>query len=142
MKLATKLFAATFGLFLAAPATAAPLIGGHGNYDGGRLSIQTQTGTSCSSSAPDRASIGIAAGFEDNNFDTPFGGTPADNGSLAGGVFIAIPFGGQDPGNCRQILTMEEQRTRLDMAVTLYEAGALTEEELKAVAEDVKRFVQ
>lgn len=126
-------------------ANAQAIISNPGRYDGGRLSIQTQTGTNCSSTAPDRASIGVAAGYEDNSYDNGFYnggyyGAP-DRSGFVGGVHLSIPFGGTDPGNCRTILTMEEQRSRLDMAVTLFEAGGMTAEELKALAEEVKGVV-
>lgn len=123
-------------------ANAQAIISNPGRYDGGRLSIQTQTGTNCSSTAPDRASVGVAAGYEDRDSYNYYGNTNGyDNRGFVGGVHISIPFGGTDPGNCRNILAMEEQRARLDMAVTLYEAGGMTAEELKGLAREVKGIV-
>lgn len=127
-------FAATAG-----PSFAVPIISNPGRYDGGRVSIQTQSGTSCSATAPDRASIGVAAGYEQNN---QYGGinvnTGSNNGGFVGGVYVSMPIGGRSAGNCDTILEMEQQRARLDMAVTLFEAGAMTADELKEVAESVK----
>ena len=120
-------------LFTAAgPSLAVPIISNPGRFDGGRISIQTQTGSSCSATAPDRASVGAAAGYQDGDRDS----------GLAGGFFVAVPFGGTPAGNCNTILEMEQQRARLDMAVTLFEAGAMTAEELQEIANDVKKYVQ
>lgn len=127
-------FAATAG-----PSFAVPIISNPGRYDGGRVSIQTQSGTSCSATAPDRASIGVAAGYENNDYNGGYGG---DNSGLVGGIYISMPFGGQPAGNCDTILEMEQQRARLDMAVTLFEAGAMTADELKEIAESVKGAVR
>ena len=121
----------------AAPSMAAPLMSSPGNFSGGNVSIQTQDGTSCSSQSPDRASIGAAAGYQDGS---SFGS--GSGSSLAGGVFIAMPLGGSVSADCRTFVELEEQRARLDMAMTLFEAGALDADELKAIAEDVKRFVK
>ena len=46
----------------------------------------------------------------------------------------AMPFGGEPTGDCRLKIEMEQQRARLDMAVTLFEAGAMSQEELQEVA--------
>ena len=128
---------------LAAPlsAEAAPFISNPGRFNGGRVSVQTQTGTSCSATAPDRASLGVAAGVDGNDSDSGYYGSE-NRAGFAGGVFIAVPFGGQPVGDCNLILEMEQQRARLDMAVTLFEAGAMTSEELKEIAEDVKQYVR
>ena len=124
-------------------ASAGTIIGSPGRYDGGRVSIQTQTGTSCSATAPDRASLGVAAGYENTDNYGYYGqGSGYDSNGLVGGVYVSMPFGGQPIGNCNTILSVEEQRARLDMAVTLFEAGAMTADELKALAEDVKATIQ
>ena len=125
----------------AGPSFAAPFISSPGRFDGGRVSIQTQTGTSCSATAPDRASVGVAAGYENNDYSGR-NNNNSDNSGLVGGVFVAMPFGGAPAGNCDTILEMEQQRARLDMAVTLFEAGALTAEELQEIATDVKGYVK
>ena len=113
----------------AAPSMAAPLISSPGTFSGGNVSIQTQSGTSCSSQSPDRASVGAAAGY-------------GDDGGAAASVFVAMPFGGSVSADCRAFVELEEQRARLDMAVTLFEAGALDADELREIAEDVKQYVQ
>lgn len=128
--------AATF----APSVTAGPIIGSPGRYDGGRVSISTQTGTNCSASAPDRASIGVAAGYESvdrNNFTG--GSSGYDNSGFTGGVYVSMPLGGADVGNCNTILRVEENRTRLDMAVTLFEAGGMSADELKQIATEIKQ---
>ena len=128
--------AATF----APSVTAGPIIGSPGRYDGGRVSISTQTGTNCSASAPDRASIGVAAGYESvdrNNFTG--GSSGFDNSGFTGGVYVSMPLGGADVGNCNTILRVEENRTRLDMAVTLFEAGGMSADELKQIATEIKQ---
>ena len=130
---------------LAVMATAGPtfantLITSPQRFSGGNVDIQTQTGTSCSASAPDRASVGISAGYQESS-----GGgrrNNNDDGGLAAGVFLAMPFGGQPTGNCNLIIEMEQQRARLDMAVSLFEAGAMTQEELQEIANDVKRYLK
>lgn len=121
-------------------ANAGPIIGSPGRYDGGRVSISTQTGTNCSATAPDRASVGVAAGYESvdrNNFTN--GSSGYDNSGFTGGVYISMPLGGADVGNCNTILQVEENRTRLDMAVTLFEAGGMTADELKQIATEIKQ---
>ena len=119
-------------LATAGPSLAAPIISNPGRFNGGRVSIQTQMGSSCSATAPDRASVGATAGYQDGDRDS----------GLAGGFFVAVPFGGAPAGSCNTILEMEQQRARLDMAVTLFEAGAMTSEELQEIANDVKGYVQ
>ena len=119
-------------LATAGPSLAAPIISNPGRFNGGRVSVQTQTGSSCTATAPDRASVGAAGGYQNGDEDS----------GLAGGFFVAIPFGGTLAGNCNTILEMEQQRARLDMAVTLFEAGAMTAEELREIANDVKGYVQ
>ena len=131
-------FAATAG-----PSFAVPFISNPGRYDGGRISIQTQSGTSCSATAPDRASIGVAAGYEDNDSYSYGGGYGGGNNSgFVGGVYVSMPLGGKGVGDCSTILEMEQQRARLDMAVTLFEAGAMTADELKEIADSVKGAVR
>ena len=133
----------TFGLLAlaasAGPAFSNTLISSPQRFSGGRVNIQTQTGTSCSATAPDRASIGVAAGYQDNSTSGEYA---SDNSGLAAGVFVAMPFGGEPTGDCRLIIEMEQQRARLDMAVTLFEAGAMSQEELQEVANDVKRLLK
>lgn len=138
--LAGLAFCSTFAMV---PSAKADFISSPGRYDGGRLSIQTQRGTNCSSTAPDRASVGAAFGYENNdnygyNYNNYNG---ADSSGLVGGVYVALPFGGPTLGDCNNILVMEEQRARLDMAVTLFEAGGMTADELKELAAEVKSFV-
>lgn len=134
------LFGALLLTATAAPSLAGPIISNPGRFDGGNISIQTQSGTSCSSQSPDRASIGVAAGYENNSGGGGFSG--GDNSGLSAGVFVAMPLGGETAGNCRLILEIEEQRARLDMAVSLFEAGALDANELREIAEDVKSYIQ
>ena len=125
-----------------APSAQAQYINNPGRYDGGRISIQTQTGTNCSSTAPDRASVGVAAGYENRDSYGYYGNSSGyDNSGMVGGVYVAVPFGGPDPGNCSTILEMEQQRARLDMAVTLFEAGGMTADELRTLSEEIKGTV-
>jgi len=49
-----------------------------------------------------------------------------------------MPLGGTSVGNCNKILSVEESRTRLDMAVTLFEAGGMSADELKQIATEIK----
>lgn len=125
----------------AGPTIAAPLLSGNGQFSGGNVSIQTQSGTSCSSQTADRASIGVAAGYEDSSTSGDFGGGSGGSG-LAAGIYVAMPFGGTISADCNGIVVLEEQRARLDMAMTLFEAGALSADELKEIAEDVKKYVK
>lgn len=104
-------------------------------FDGGRLSVQTQTGSNCSSSAPDRAGISAATGVKDRAFDGGYGNGSQD---LVSGIAITIPFGGPKFGDCSSLLKLEEARNKIDLAVTLFEAGALSAEEFKAVMEEAK----
>lgn len=55
---------------------------------------------------------------------------------------ISIPFGGSDQGNCSALLKHEEARSRLDLAAQLFEAGALTPDEFKVIAEDVAALIR
>lgn len=120
-------------------ANAVPIIGSPGRYDGGRVSISTQTGTNCSATAPDRASIGVAAGYESVDRNNFYGGSSGyDNSGFTGGVYLSMPLGGTDVGDCNKILSVEESRTRLDMAVTLFEAGGMSADELKQIATEIK----
>ena len=93
-------------------------------FEGGDLSIDSATGARCSSSAADRASASIVAS-----------GHETDSRVAA---VISIPFGGNDPGDCSTLLKHEEARSRLDLAAQLFEAGALTPEEFKQIAEEIK----
>ena len=133
---------ATFGM--SAPVMANGIISNPGRYDGARLGVQTQRGTNCNSSAPDRASFSLVAGYRDRDYDygyrSDYGsykGSP-DNGEFVGGAIVSIPFGGPDFGDCSKILELEEARAQLDMATTLFEAGAMTADELRVVADKVK----
>jgi len=146
MKIIKSLFAVATLAAMSTPAMANGIISNPGRYDGGRLSVQTQRGTNCSSSAPDRASFSVVAGYRGNDYeysyagDRGYRGSP-DNGEFVGGAVVTIPFGGPDFGNCSNLLEMEEARARLDMATTLFEAGAMEAEELRAVAEEVKGII-
>ena len=140
-KLLTGTLAAA-SVFTMTPAAQAQYISSPGRYDGGRISIQTQTGTNCSSTAPDRASVGVAAGYENRDSYGYYGNSSGyDNSGMVGGVYVSVPFGGTDPGNCSTILEMEQQRARLDMAVTLFEAGGMTADELRELSEEIKGTV-
>jgi hypothetical protein len=101
--------------------------------DGGRLSVQTQTGSNCSASAPDRPSLSVVGGVRDRDYGFGSGGQ-----DTVAGVAFTIPFGGQKIGNCNDLLSIEEARNRIDLAVTLFEAGALTGEEFKAIMAEAK----
>ena len=146
MKLIKSLFATVAMVGMATPAMANGIISNPGRYDGGRLGVQTQRGTNCTSSAPDRASFSLVAGYRDRDYSYGysdgygFRGSP-DNGEFVGGAVVSIPFGGPDFGDCTNLLELEEARARLDMATTLFEAGAITTEELKAVAEATKAVI-
>ena len=119
------------------------IIGNPGRYDGGSLGVQTQTGTNCSSSAPDRASISTVVGNRTRDYDGYRGSYgSSDSNDLVGGVIVTIPFGGRQLGDCSALLEMEEQRARLDLAMTLFEAGAMTAEEIKLLAEEVKGIAE
>ena len=146
MQLIKSLFATVALVGMATPAMANGIIRNPGRYDGARLGVQTQRGTNCTSSAPDRASFSVVAGYRDRDYNYGysdgygFRGSP-DNGEFVGGAVISVPFGGPDFGDCSKLLELEEARSRLDMATTLFEAGALSTEELKAVADDAKRVI-
>lgn len=55
---------------------------------------------------------------------------------------ISVPFGGRDQGDCSALLKHEEARSRLELASQLFEAGALTPEQFKAIADDVASLIQ
>ena len=95
---------------------------------GGRLSIDTATGARCDSSGADRPSISIAAGQQ---FDEP---------ALA--AIITVPFGGPSLGDCSKLLKHEEARSRLELAAQLFEAGVLSVEEFKAIADDIASLIR
>ena len=99
------------------------------NFEGGSVSVDTSTGARCSSSERDRASLNAGA-------------YTAESGDTASAVMIAIPFGGRDQGDCSQLLKHEEGRSRLELAAQLFEAGALTAEEFKAIADDVASLIR
>ena len=130
-------------LLCGGPSLANGIIGNPGRYDGGSLGVQTQTGTNCSSSAADRPSISAVAGTRSKEYYGSRGYSyTTDNNDLAAGVIVTVPFGGKDLGDCTKLLTIEEQRARLDIAMTLFEAGAMTAEEIKLLAEEVKGVVE
>lgn len=45
-------------------------------------------------------------------------------------------------GDCSKLLKHEEARSRLELASQLFEAGALSLEEFKAIAEDVASLIR
>jgi len=126
-------------------ASAQAIITNPGRYDGARLNVQTQRGSSCSSTAPDRSHFSVTAGHRNYNYDNVryngnyYGGN--DSGEFVGGVVLTIPFGGPNFGDCSNLLELEEARAQLDMATTLFEAGAMTAEELKEVADRTKAVI-
>ena len=137
-RLAASLFA--LPLLCGGPSLANGIISNPGRYDGGSLGVQTQTGSNCSSSAPDRPSFSLVGGKRSKDYDN-YGDRFSrgnDTTDFVGGAVITIPFGGPQLGDCSALLEMEEQRSRLDLAITLFEAGAMSAEELRAVAAEIK----
>ena len=127
--------AASLAVMCSNPARANGIITTSRHADGGRLSVQTQTGTNCSATAPDRASVAAVAGSRSRDSS---GNYDSNSSDLVAGVAVIIPFGGQSYGNCNKLLELEEARNRLDLAVTLFESGAITAEEFKETAERAK----
>lgn len=128
------------------PAYSNTIIRQPSRFSGGRITIQTATGGSCSSTAPDRASIGVVAGssisdYESLNSATTSSGSYRDNAELIAGVGVTIPFGGAPAANCNKIVEMEEARTKMELAVTLYESGSLTKDELNAILNETKSIL-
>lgn len=123
----------------AAPGWANGIVTTPSRYDGGRLSVQTQTGSNCSSSAPDRASFSAVAGTRDRSFT---GGYSSGSQDLVAGVAVSIPFGGPGLEDCNGLLRIEEARNRIDLAVTLFEAGAMDADEFKAIMEEAKSVLR
>jgi len=128
------------------PASAFTSIRQPTKFSGGRVTVQTAAGGSCSSTAPDRATIGVIAGTttEDyetlNSTSTSFGGY-RDNNELVAGVGLVIPIGGTVSANCNKLVEMEEARTKMELAVTLYESGSLTKEELNQILNETKSIL-
>ena len=129
----------TLAVLCANPVWANGIITPASRYDGGRLSVQTQTGSNCSSAAPDRASVSAVAGTRDRSFT---GGYSSGSQDLVAGVAVSIPFGGPALEDCNGLLRIEEARNRIDLAVTLFEAGAMTADEFKAIMEEAKAVLR
>ena len=116
-------------------------------FNGGRVTVQTAAGGSCSSTAPDRASIGVIAGttakdYQELNTTSSFGGgSYRDNSELVAGVGLVVPIGGTVSANCNKLVEMEEARTKMELAVTLYESGALSKEELNVILTETKSIL-
>ena len=55
---------------------------------------------------------------------------------------VSIPFGGPKLKDCSNLLAMEEARNRLQLAMTLYEAGGLSATELQEVVKDTAQLVK
>jgi len=123
---------AALAILCASPATANGIIAPARRFDGGRLSVQTQTGSNCSSSSPDRAAISATAGVRGQD---RFSGINYNSQDLLGGVSVTIPFGASQKGDCSKLLKIEEARNSIDLAVTLFEAGAMSADEFKEVME-------
>lgn len=96
-------------------------------FEAGRISIDTSTGSRCSSTGRDSASASLvgSGGQEDSRV----------------AAVISIPFGGRDQGNCSTLVKHEEARSRLDLAAQLFEAGAITPKQFEAIAADVAKLV-
>lgn len=45
-------------------------------------------------------------------------------------------------GDCDDLLAHEEGRSRLELAAQLFEVGALSAEEFKAIADDVAKIIK
>ena len=133
-----SLFALSF--LCVGQAQANGIISNPGRYDGGSLGVQTQTGTNCNSSAPDRASISAVAG----NRVVDYNGSSINNGQtdLSAGIIFTLPIGQTVSGDCSKLLEMEEYRSRLDLAMTLFEAGAMTPDEIKELSEEIKQYIK
>ena len=131
--------AASLAVVCASPSWANGIIAPARRFDGGRLSVQTQTGSNCSSTAPDRAAVSVVAGYRDRDY-TYTGGYYGNTGSgdFVGGVALTIPFGGPDFEDCNGLLTIEEARNRIDLAVTLFETGAMSADEFEQVMRDAR----
>jgi len=64
------------------------------------------------------------------------GGYNRDSNELVGGVALTVPLGGTIQANCDTIVEMEEARTKVELAVTLYEAGSITKEQLQQILDN------
>lgn len=95
-------------------------------FEAGRISIDTATGSRCSSTGRDRASASLV-------------GTGGEEAQVA--AVISVPFGGKDQGDCSTLVKHEEARSRLDLAAQLFEAGAITPKQFEAIAADVAKLV-
>ena len=96
-------------------------------HEGAHLSIDSSTGSRCSSRGADRANVAL------------IGSATNDDNRVTG--LITIPFGGRDQGNCSTLVKHEEARSRLELAAQLFEAGAITPKQFEAIAADVAKLV-
>lgn len=128
------------------PASAFTSIRQPTKFSGGRVTVQTAAGGSCSSTAADRATIGVIAGTTAEDYDqlnngSSFGSYNTDNSEIVAGVGLVIPIGGTVSANCNKLVEMEEARTKMELAVTLYESGSLTKEELNEILAETKSIL-
>ena len=97
-------------------------------FEGGQLSIDSSTGTRCSSTERDRANASLVSSANENDSRVA--------------ALITVPFGGSNQGDCSTLLKHEEGRSRLELAAQLFEVGALTPEEFKEIADEVGSLIR
>jgi hypothetical protein len=110
--------------------------------NGPQTSIDTEDGVRCSANAGTRPYVTFFGGYD----GVPDNGVVFNNNSTVnslgtgaiGGVAVTIPLGSSALGNCDRLRQLQEARSALGLANQMFEAGLITDKELKALGDELK----
>ena len=110
--------------------------------NGAQTSIDTEDGVRCSANGGTRPYLTMFAGYD----GVPDNGLVISNSSAVtqlgtgfiGGLSITIPLGGSELGNCDRLRELQEAKSTLALANQMFEAGLLSEADLKQLGEQLK----
>lgn len=112
--------------------------------NGAQISIDTEDGVRCSANGGTRPYATVFGGYDglpengliinnNNNNSLSTLGTGA-----IGGVSVTIPLGDAQLGKCDRLRILQEAKSSLALANQLFEAGLMSEAELKSLSDQIK----
>lgn len=105
---------------------------------GSSFEIDTPEGLRCRANDGDDPAFLIYGGGSSGDQRTDF---TASAYGLGAGVAFIMPLGKSVTQNCKNVLHLHEAAQKLALAQRLFEAGLMTEAEVKSLAEDIKQQV-
>ena len=109
--------------------------------NGAQTSIDTEDGVRCSANGGTRPYATVFSGYD----GVPDNGIVINNNSInqlgtgiLGGVSMTIPLGDSQLEKCDRLRSLQEAKSSLALANQLFEAGLMSEAELKALGDQLK----